>query len=262
MAAPVGMGGVVGVKRHGTRPRSPMFWLAAALMWPSMMVLTKRDWHGTENLQRTYPPDDGIVVAANHLSWFDPMSLCHVLYDNGRTPRILIKDALFQAPVVGTIISGAGQIPVARETEDAQVAVAEAVAAIHDGEAVLVYPEGTLTRDADLWPMSGRTGAARIALMSGAPVIPIAQWGPQEVMGPYEKALRLFPRKTMHAQVGAPVDLEDLRGLPITAEVLAEATGRIIADITSLLAELRGEEPPNEPLDYKSLRTKHIEEDA
>lgn len=244
----------MGVQRHGGRALTPMLWTAVAILRPPLLTLTKRDWRGTENLRRTYPGGDGIVVVANHLSWFDPFPLCHVLWDNGRTPRILVKDALFHTPVIKNVLVGAGQIPVARSTADASQAVEEAVAAVRDGEAVVLYPEGTITRDANLWPMTGRTGAARIALTSGAPVIPIAQWGPQDVMMPYTKHFRILPRKTMHTMVGPPVDLDDLRGQPMTAEVLQEATDRIITDITALLAQLRGVEPPAERLDFAAWK--------
>ena len=166
------------LKRHGTRPVSPVYWGAVATLWPTLMSLTRRDWRGTEVLRRDYPPDDGIVVAANHVSWFDPMALVHVLWDNGRNPRVMAKDTLFRTRGVGLVLRGTGQIPVLRHTADAARAVSAAVAAVKDGETVVMYPEGTITRDPKLWPMVGRTGAARIALMSGAPVIPIAMWGP------------------------------------------------------------------------------------
>ena len=249
-------------KRHGTRPLTPTFWFAVATLWPTLTVTTKRDWQGTENLRRTYPPDDGIVVVANHISWFDPFSLCHILWNHGRPPRILVKDTLFRAHGIKHIMRGAGQIPVARETQDASAAVAQAVAAVRDGEAVVLYPEGTITRDEQLWPMTGRTGAARIALETGAPVIPIAQWGPQDVIRPYRKEFHLLPRKTMHLRVGPPVDLDDLRDQPITAEVLDEATTRIIDAITGLLAHLRGAEPPAQRLDYKDWKANQRKEEA
>ncbi|MFM2438135.1 MAG: hypothetical protein RLZ55_952 [Actinomycetota bacterium] len=242
----------MGVRRHGGRSLSPMYWGAVVTLWPTLMTITKRDWRGVENLRRDYPPNDGIVVAANHLSWFDPLPLCHVLWDNGRPPRILAKDSLFDVPVLKQILNGAGQIPVKRSTDDAALAVADAVEAVHDGEAVVLYPEGTITRDPELWPMSGRTGAARIALQSGAPVIPIAQWGAQDVMGPYRKEFKILPRKVMHLNIGAPVDLDDLRGQPITAAVLADATTRIMDDIARLLGELRDESPPVARLDYRA----------
>ena len=115
------------------------------------------------------------------------------------------------------MLRGAGQIPVYRESADASRAFSAAVAAVRDGECVAFYPEATLTRDPDQWPMVGKTGAARVALETGAPVIPVAQWGPQELLAPYAKKPDLFPRKTMHVRAGPPVDLSDFAGRPIDA---------------------------------------------
>jgi hypothetical protein len=109
---------------------------------------------------------------------------------------------------------------------------------------VAVYPEGTITRDKALWPMQGKTGAARIALTTGAPVIPVAQWGAQELLAPYAKRPRLFPRKTMKVLAGPPVDLDEFRGRELTAEVLRGATDRIMDAVTELLAKLRDEPAP------------------
>ncbi len=241
-------------KRHGTWSLGPAYRFAAFVLKPPMTVLTRRDWHGQHHLREHYPPSDGIVVVANHLSWFDPIALAHVMWNNGRAPRFMAKEALFHAPGIGLIVSNAGQIPVYRETAVAADSVRAAVAAVQDGEAVVVYPEGTITRDPDLWPMSGRTGAARIALQAGAPVIPIAQWGPQDVMAPYAKQFKMIPPKTMHMRVGAPVALDDLRGQPLTSQVLTTATNRIMDDLTQLLEEIRGEQAPAERLDYRALR--------
>ena len=226
----------------------PYYNAAVSILWPTLMVWTRRDWYGREYLGK---PGDGLVVAANHMSWFDPMVICHFMNDTGRPPRFLAKDALFDLPVVGPVVGGAGQIPVHRETNDAAHAVQSAVAAVQDGEAVVVYPEGTLTRDPDLWPMSGKTGAARISLISGAPVIPLAHWGAQEVMRPYRKELKLFPPKTMHVAAGPPVDLDDLRGMDMDQAVLEEATTRILDAITALQAEFRGEPVPSERWNMK-----------
>ncbi|MCH9816260.1 MAG: 1-acyl-sn-glycerol-3-phosphate acyltransferase [Actinomycetia bacterium] len=221
----------------------PYYNAAVSILWPTLMVWTRRDWHGRENLGE---PGQGLVVAANHMSWFDPMVICHFMNDTGRPPRFLAKDALFDLPVVGPVVGGAGQIPVHRETSDAAHAVQSAVTAVEEGEAVVVYPEGTLTRDPDLWPMSGKTGAARIALISGAPVIPLAHWGAQDVMRPYHKELKLFPPKTMHVAAGPPVNLDDLRPLEMDQAVLEEATTRILDAITALQADFRGEPVPTQ----------------
>lgn len=212
---------------------------AAFILHPLMVLITKHDWRGTKNLD----VDSGVVVAANHLSWFDPIVISHVLWDNDRPPRFLAKDALFRAPVVGWIMRNAGQIPVVRGTSDAAAAVKAAVDAAKNGECVLVYPEGTITKDPELWPMGAKTGAARIALTACVPVIPLAHFGAQEVMGPYRKEFRAFPRKTMHVRVGPPVDLSDLyRDGEVDNATLHEATDRIMAAITDLLRQIRKEE--------------------
>lgn len=203
------------------------------------MVLTRRDWHGAEHI-----PDGGAVVVTNHISHVDPLTFAHFLYDAGRLPRFLGKAGLFSVPVIGTILRGAGQIPVYRESGDAAKAYSAAVDAVRRGELVAIYPEATLTRDPDLWPMVGKTGAARIALETGAPVVPVAQWGPHEVLPPYAKRPSLVPRRTMHLRAGPPIDLSDVAGRPVDAALLAEVTERIMAAITALLEQIRGEQAP------------------
>jgi 1-acyl-sn-glycerol-3-phosphate acyltransferase len=127
-----------------------------------------------------------------------------------------------------------------------------------------VYPEGTITRDPELWPMSGKTGAARIALMTGCPVVPIANWGAQEVFASYTGKLRirLLPRKRIRVRAGEPVDLSAFRGKPITNELLHEATEVIMRAIADTLGELRGETPPKELFDLRKARTDEREEKA
>jgi len=220
-----------------------------------MMTITKRDWQGAENLGA---PGEGVIVAPNHLSWFDPIVLAHFLNDNDRAPRFLAKDSVFEIPLAGRILAGAGQIPVFRGTGNAANAVKAAVAAVAAGEAVVVYPEGTLTRDPKMWPMTGKTGAARIALTSGKPVIPVAHWGAQEIMSPYTKEFNAFPPKTMHVIAGSAVDLDDLRDAEVTVDVLAEATSRIMDDITELLAQLRNETAPTTRWDPRAKATAPI----
>jgi len=232
--------------------------LAVVLLRPWLLLLTRRDWHGAAQLRAEVRDDgtqEGVVVCPNHISWFDPLESAHFLYDNGRPPRYLGKEAVFRIPVIGRIIRGAGQIPVYRETVDAANAVRDAIAAVERGECVVVYPEGTITRDPDLWPMTGKTGAARIALTTGAPLIPLAQWGAQDVIGPYRKELRLLPRKTMRVRAGEPVDLSDLRGRPLDSATLHEATDRLMAAITALLEGIRGQTAPVQRYDLKAHRT-------
>lgn len=219
------------------------FRVAVFLLWPVMRWLTKSDWQHTDLLNET---DGGIIVTTNHISYFDPLALAFMLWEIDRPPRFLGKVEVFSIPIVGSIIRSAGQIPVYRETANAVDAVRDAVSAVQDGECVVVYPEGTITRDPDLWPMAGKTGAARVALATGAPLYPVAQWGAQDVIGPYRTEFRILPRKTMKILVGNPVDFSDLRDRPLDADTLSIATDRIVDALTMLLGQIRQEPPPAE----------------
>lgn len=216
--------------------------IAVILLWPFLRTAVRWDIRGTEKLTEQ---QGGVIVAANHLSWFDPLVVSYALWRADRPPRFLAKEPLFRVPVIGRIIKDAGQIPVYRETKDAANAIRDALSALDRGECVAVYPEGTMTRDPELWPMSAKTGAVRMALMSGSPLFPMAQWGPQEIMAPYVKEFRILPRKTMHVRVGEPVDLTDLLDRPVDAVTMREAGDRLMDAITTLLAEIRQEEPPS-----------------
>jgi 1-acyl-sn-glycerol-3-phosphate acyltransferase len=201
--------------------------------------------------ERVTDESGGVIVAPNHLSWFDPPVVAFALWQADRPPRFLGKEAVFRTPVFGALITHAGQIPVYRETADASSAVRDALTALEAGECVVVYPEGTITRDPDLWPMSAKTGAVRLALMSGRPLVPMVQWGAHEVMGPYKKEFRLLPRKTMRIRFGDPVDLSDLQGHPVDAANLALASDRLMDAITAMLAVIRQQEPPSSRMVFR-----------
>jgi len=233
------------------RPLSAAYRVAEVIARPPLTLFTRRRWRGAEHL----PPDRGFVACSNHLSHLDPFTLAHFLFDHGCPPRFLAKESVFRIPVLGRIVAGAGQIPVYRETADAGRAFSAAVAAVEAGECVMVYPEATLTRDPDLWPMVGKTGAARIALATGCPVIPIAHWGTQDILAPYSRRPHLLPRRTVQVLAGPPVDLTAFgtaggtAGRAPTAEVLRGVTDTILDAITALLVELRGGPPPQQRWD-------------
>jgi 1-acyl-sn-glycerol-3-phosphate acyltransferase len=224
-----------------TRQLGAAYRIAEALLRPPLTVFTKQDWHGGEHL----PRERGFVAVGNHISHLDPFTFAHFLFDNGCPPRFLAKESVFKIPLAGRIVSGAGQIPVYRQTVEASSAYSAAVAAVRQGECVAVYPEATLTRDPDLWPMAGKTGAARIALETGCPVVPIAQWGVQEILAPYARRPHLLPRKVVHVWAGPPVDLADLEGRPADVVTLRLATDRILDAIATILGQIRGEAPPD-----------------
>ena len=205
-----------------------------------MLVLTRRTWIGADRI----PDSGGAIVVLNHISHADPLVTGHFLYDRGRIPRYLVKATLFKNSVLRRLLVLGGQIRVERLTTHAIDAYSSAVTAIGEGNCIAIYPEGTLTRDPDLWPMRGKSGAARIALATGAPVHPVGHWGAQELLPPYSKRPRLLPRTHVVVKVGDPVDLDDLLGREITPEVVQEATDRIMAALVAIVEELRGDTAP------------------
>jgi 1-acyl-sn-glycerol-3-phosphate acyltransferase len=223
------------------------FWyrLVVVVVRPILRATTTREWRGQDNL----PQDGGFVLASNHISYVDPMSLGMFVLDSGRKPKYLAKSSLFETPLLKYVLIGAEQIPVHRGTADASAALTAAVEAVHAGECVIIYPEGSATRDPDCWPMKARTGVARLALLSGAPVVPVAQWGPQQLWPYRERYPHPFPRKRVQVVAGPPVDLSAYAGVPLTAEVLREVTDLIMTRITDLLVGLRGGRPPEVAFD-------------
>ncbi|MFC4533629.1 lysophospholipid acyltransferase family protein [Sphaerisporangium dianthi] len=215
-----------------------------------LLLFTKRDWRGRANVPRT----GGMIIAANHLSWSDPLLFAHFAYNSGRWPVYLAKSGVFDIPVVGTIVRKCRQIPVFRGSTDAARSLKEAEQALVEGSCVIFYPEGTITRDPDFWPMAAKTGVARLALATGVPVIPVAHWGAQELLPYGQKKPRLFPRKTFRVIAGPPVDLSKYAGQPMRSQVLKDATADIMTAITAQLAELRGEKAPDTPFDEAESR--------
>jgi 1-acyl-sn-glycerol-3-phosphate acyltransferase len=213
---------------------------------PGLRLLMKYRWRGKENIPRA----GGVILAPNHLSYADWPTVALFSYVYGhRYPVFMIKSAVFEVKVIGPLMYKLGQLPVYRGRGDAGLVLKQAEQALRAGACVVVYPEGTASRDPDLWPMVGKTGAARLALTTGAPVIPVAHWGAQEVLPYGSKKPKLFPRKTVRMAAGPPVDLSAYRGQRLGASTLRAATADIMADITALLAKIRQATPPAVPWD-------------
>ena len=141
--------------------------------------------------------------------------------------EFLAKESVFRVPLVGPILYACKQIPVRRGTADAGKALDAAIQAVNSGGCVVIYPEGTTTKEPNLWPMRGKTGAARLALATGAPVIPIGQFGMERIFDPRTKKLRVW-RTPVHVWAGPPIDLSKWAGQEPTAPVQAEMTDEII----------------------------------
>jgi len=222
--------------------RVPVYRGLAALVLPAVAGMAKLDIRGHEHV----PAKGAFVLSPNHYSEIDPIIMAVAIYKAGRIPRFMAKASLFKIPVVGRILAAAGQIPVERAGRAAQGAPMEAARqVVRDELGVIIYPEGSLTRDPGLWPMRGKTGAVRMALEAGVPLIPAAHWGTQHLMPRYGKTIHPFPRKRIEILFGPPIDLSDFAGRTDQA-AMNEATDRLMAAIAALLGELRGEMPPAE----------------
>ncbi|HEY9276137.1 MAG TPA: lysophospholipid acyltransferase family protein, partial [Candidatus Nanopelagicaceae bacterium] len=222
------------------------FRIGAGVLRPLLNLIVKKDWRGAENLPRS----GAAIVVCNHLSYLDPLTFTHFLYNNGRAPRYLGKEAVFKVPFIGWFIKQAGQIPVKRESKDAVLGFEHAIAVLKAGHLLGVYPEGTLTRDENLWPMRAKTGVARLAIMTGVPVYPCASWGPEKIIPPYGRKIRLFPRTKVSVIMGDKIKLDNWRDSNNQSDIEA-ATDAIMDEITKLLEILRSESAPKVRFDPK-----------
>ena len=228
------------VDPHPTKSeKTAIFRVFAFLLIPFMELVSSYRLHGTENL----PAEGAVVVAPNHYSDIDPIVIGYAMYKRKRMPRFLAKASLFRIPVLGWMLTKAGQVPVERAGSTGADPLAAARGIAKAGHAVVIYPEGTLTRDPDLWPMRGKFGAVRTALDAGIPLIPVVSWGAQEILPRYGK-ISLFPRKKSDIVFGRPLDLTEFEGRSKDGKALAEATLKLMNPLATMLGELRGQTPP------------------
>jgi 1-acyl-sn-glycerol-3-phosphate acyltransferase len=228
------------------KEKSAVFRAVAAVGAPLFDSLARIEVRGGEKL----PIDGPFVLAPNHYTNIDPVVVARVMWRRGGVPRFLAKASLFRVPVFGSLMRAMGHVPVERGGRTHASDPLQAGRALAtSGGGVIIYPEGTLTRDPDLWPMRGKSGAVRLALQAGVPLVPMAHWGSQQVMGRYSAKISLFPRKRIVAAIGDPVDLSPWRGRPLDQAAYTEATALVMQRITELLEGLRDEEAPVERWD-------------
>lgn len=217
------------------------FWVGAAgaLFYPLSWLAWRVYWHA-DRLPRSGPA----LLVFNHVSHLDPAVDAVFVHRNKRVPRFLAKDSVATAPIFGRIFLGSGGVPIYRGSSSASDNLAAAHQALREGKMVVIYPEGTITKDPAGWPKRPYTGVARLALENDVPVIPIARWGTNAIWDGYRKKFRPLPRKTVVHSVGDPVDLAAYREKPVTVSLLREVTDLLMDEVVSLLADVRGERPP------------------
>lgn len=219
--------------------RRPEPWFATVemLLRPALVAWFNWNFEGEEHVPREGP----LLVAANHVSHFDPLADGLMLVRSGRRPRYLAKSDLWGNAVLRTVLNGTRQIPVERGS-GSNAPLENAVRALKDGECVVIYPEATTTRNPDRMPMQGKTGVARLSLASGVPVLPIAVWGTHHIFQRGEKGGLAFGRP-IWLNAGAPIDLPDGFAGKDDAATLRAATDRIMDELAALVSDLRDRYP-------------------
>ena len=231
------------LRRPGHGEKLGVVWrIVWLILYAPFSLLIKSRYRHLERIPQQGPA----ILIVNHVSHVDPFLVAKMVIDAARTPRFLAKDSIFDVPVVGAAMRGMGHIPVKRGTTDARQSLSAAVDALHAGKVIVLHPEGTVTRDPDGWPMAGKTGAARLAMLApDVPVIPVTQWGIQQSIDLYKKRVRLVPRPRNTVSVGEPLDLSKYRGAETDIATLKEISDVMMRRLRDDVAELRGVAAPD-----------------
>ena len=218
------------------------FILVAIILAPLLRLMFNIKTEGIEKL-----PKGGYVLVGNHLSYLDPLAFAYSVYIHmKRVPHYLAKASLFKIPILGKLLPKVGQIPVYRGGQSNQEPLRAAKEFLKAGQVVVIFPEGTLTRDPDLWPMRGKSGAVRLAVELGLPIVPAAHWGVEKVLANYTKKIRPNPFHTVRVKIAKPIHFDHLSADTMTTEQLTRATQEVMNKVAALVGELRGQTPPAE----------------
>ena len=221
-----------------------IFWLGLArwVFYPLTHLLARVRVRGAHNI----PAEGGALIVLNHVSHLDPIFDAVTVHRAARVPRFMAKNSLWNFPLLRNVLVGVDQIPVYRGTTDAHKSLREAHSGLERGKVLVIYPDGTITKDPDGWPMTPKVGVARLALANDIPVIPVARYGTREIYDHYNKKFRPFPRKSVNYVIGEPLDLSAYRGEEPDVETIREVTNLAMTRVRELLGEIREEQPPTE----------------
>lgn len=227
---------------------SGMYKALRYVLWPVIHGTAKTHFQGMENVPKKGP----MILAPNHISEYDPLVMGYAFGLLGYQVRFLTKDSMFKVPVLRAFVKKARMIPVSRGGGDTD-SLAHARKALREGAAVGIYYEGTLTRDPAFWPMKGKTGLARLALDERVPVIPVVQWGAQDVLDRYGRFHLFKKRPNLYIRALPPLDYSDIPGDSSNHDGVRELTNRVQETLTAGLAELREQVAPTQVWNMKEM---------
>jgi 1-acyl-sn-glycerol-3-phosphate acyltransferase len=232
------------IKMPELRPGVEITWqirTLAWLLWPWVRLLYRVKVTGKENL----PKGTGYVLAANHVTTVDALAVAFMMFFKlGRAPHFLAKEGLFKTPIVGPVLLACGQIPVFRSGRGNSDPMESAYKVLRAGHVIGIFPEGSLTREPNQWPMRARTGAIRLAIETGVPIVPMGQWGTEVVMDTYSSKIFPKPWHTVNMVIGKPLDLSKYDGKKLGVEEMVAISDELMIEITKLVEGLRGEKAP------------------
>ncbi len=232
------------IKMPELRPGVEITWqirTLAWILWPWVRLLYRVKVTGKENL----PKDSGYVLAANHVTTVDALAVAFMMFFKlHRAPHFLAKEGLFKTPIVGPVLLACGQIPVFRSGRGNSDPMESAYKVLRAGHVIGIFPEGSLTREPDQWPMRARTGAIRLALETGVPIVPMGQWGTEVVMDTYSSKIFPKPWHRVNMIIGKPIDLSQYYGKKVSTEEMVALSDQVMIEITKIVEELRGKKAP------------------
>lgn len=220
--------------------------LVAYILGPLIHLLFRVEVKGKEKLPTSGP----YILVFNHVTHLDPLVVAYATFFGlKRGPHFLAKGGLFSVPVLGPLLIAAGQVPVYRNGRNNAEPMEAAYKFLEAGHVITIFPEGTLTREPNGWPMRGKTGSVRMALEAGVPIFSVGQWGSEVVLPTYTKKLRPKPWHKVRVQIGEEIQLDKYRGRKLSTDELREATAIVMRAITKQVEFLRGAKAPSELYD-------------
>lgn len=235
---------VQNIKMPELRPDREITWqmrVVGGLLRPFVRLMYRIEVTGVENLPKT----GGYVLAANHVTTVDALAVAYMMfYKLRRAPHFLAKEGLFRTPIVGPVLLSCGQIPVFRGGRNNQDPMEAAYKVLRAGHCIGIFPEGTLTREPNQWPMRGRTGTVRLALETGVPIIPLGQWGTEAIVDTYSSKIKPKPWHTVKMVIGKPISFDQYVGKKVSTEDMSAMTENLMTEITTLVEGIRGEKAP------------------
>lgn len=216
----------------------PWYHIAKAVLLPPFKLWFNWHFEGLDLI----PNEGPIIVVGNHLSYVDPFAHGYFVVRAGRRPRFLGKQELFENWFTRMVLLGAKQIPVRRGSGETRP-LEDAIRALEAGEVVFIYPEGTSVTDhPDFLPGRGKTGAARLALETGAPILPVGTWGGQYVWLRSGRQSLKFGRP-IWLKAGESIEVSAHREGADETDLVHELTDRLMGELGALVDDLRTRYP-------------------